>query len=225
MKKFFGSLIALTVLSSAAFAADMPLRKAPPLAPEYATDWSGFSIGLLGGYGWADAKPDFGGKTLSGFHDPSMRGWVAGGYAGYNWNPGSFVLGLEGDYTQADITETQTLGESFTIRTKVDRLASARARVGYLVTPHLLAYGTGGIGFGSGVAEIVGSPFSARGNGWGWVAGAGLEYSLGAKLKLRAEYLHYDLGTVNFASGIPFSLNVNAAVTVDVVRAGLGFQF
>jgi outer membrane immunogenic protein len=222
MRKTLATLIAFAALSGSAFAADMPLRKAPPPAPDYAADWTGFTVGLLGGGGWANAKPDV---DIAPFSDPSGKGWVLGAYAGYNWQLGTaLVVGVEGDYTQAALKDDQTV-DGATIHTKVDRLASARARVGLLVTPNLLAYGTGGIGFGSGVinASFGEGTATARGNGWGWTAGGGLEYSLGAKLKLRAEYLHYDLGTVNFAaSGLT---SVNAATTVNVVRAGLGFQF
>lgn len=228
MRKTFSALIALAALSAPAFAADMPLRKAP-VAPEYAADWTGFTIGLLGGGGWATAKPDFGPFGGKIDFDGKLKGWVAGAYAGYNWQVANFVLGVEGDYTQADINNTQTIG-GIDVHTKVDRLASVRARVGFLVTPHLLAYGTGGVGFGSAEASATiptETPVNlvARGNHWGWVAGGGAEYSLGAKIKVRAEYLHYDFASANYAVGVPFNFNVNSTLTVDVVRAGLGIQF
>lgn len=233
MRKLFGSLIALAALSGSALAADLPVRKALPPAPEYAADWTGFNFGLLGGYGWSSEKPDFSplGGRPTGFSDPSGKGWVLGGYAGWSWQLGSsIVVGLEGDYTQADIKDDQTIGGT-TIHTKVDRLATVRARAGFLVNPNWLIYGTGGLGLGSAVADVTfdngeknTTTFAARGNHWGWTAGAGTEYSLGAKLKLRAEYLHYDLGAANYAfTGTPFT--INSKLTVDVVRAGLGFQF
>ena len=54
----------------------------------------------------------------------------------------------------------------------------------------------------------------------GWVAGAGMEISLGEKMSAKAEYLHFDTdsdGTI----GIPFS----PEATGDVVRLGLNYRF
>lgn len=231
MRKTFSALVALAALSGTAFAADLPVRKAAPPAPEYAADWTGFNIGLLGGYGWASEKPDF--STFGrpdGFRDPSGKGWVLGGYVGWSWQLGSaIVVGLEGDYTQADIKDDQTVG-GIAIHTKVDRLASVRARAGFLVNPNWLVYGTGGLGLGSAEADVTfgngekTTTFTARGNHWGWTAGAGTEYSLGAKIKLRAEYLHYDLGSADYTFTGP-NVTINSKLTVDVLRAGLGIQF
>ena len=50
-----GTMVAIGTAS----AADMPL-KAPPLPPAPVATWTGFYIGLNGGYGWRDnARPVF----------------------------------------------------------------------------------------------------------------------------------------------------------------------
>jgi len=81
---------------------------------------------------------------------------------------------------------------------KTNELASARARLGYVVFPGLFAYGIAGTGWGHTEFSSHGFTVSA-GNQFGWVAGAGLEYKLIEHVLLRAEYLHYDFAQTTFA--------------------------
>ena len=98
------------VLAGSAMAADMPL-KAPPV-PRVVSDWTGFYIGIHGGYGWArpsisdldlnQSNPNL--FSLVAFEQlsvqaPRLRGTVFGGHAGYNWQfRQRWVGGLEIDY-------------------------------------------------------------------------------------------------------------------------------
>jgi opacity protein-like surface antigen len=108
------------------------------------------------------------------------------------------------------------------------------------VRPDLLAYGTGGIGMGhfqsttTNSAVLLGpvarSVLVAGGTTeFGWVAGAGFEYKLLDRWLLRAEYLHYGFGNLSNALGgiytQPYTDNLNAQTTVDVVRGGLSYKF
>jgi outer membrane immunogenic protein len=108
----------------------------------------------------------------------------------------------------------------------------------------LIFYGTGGLGVArselSGASEglaatvtLLGAPAVTTAVGafgpatvhvtqFGWVAGAGAEYRLFEHLLLRAEYLHYDLGTATFALG---STAINVKTNVDVVRGGISYKF
>src|SRR5215510_4215013 len=158
------------VLAGSAIAADMPL-KAP--VPRAVSDWTGFYIGIHGGYGWA--RPSISDLDLNAtvatevsrdenfaLHAPRLRGAVFGGHAGYNWQTGQRgVVGLEIDYSAANIKSTQEGSAEFnvgdalsdrietrTLTSKLDSLASARARVGFLVGPEFLLYGTGGAAWG-----------------------------------------------------------------------------
>ena len=253
MKLLLGTtMIAGLMIAGAAQAADMPL-KAPPRAypaPEV-SDWTGFYLGIHGGYGWGKGTPDdfdIADLTDAPFHNPKPKGGVFGGHAGYNWQTGRFVGGLEVDYSFARLKETQSFSETFnscpddeesfcpdtfsrTLRTKVDALASARARAGFLIADNILAYGTAGIGWARSQAtatfsdcfECGTASFTAKSNNFGWVAGGGLEYKLTHNLLLRGEYLHYDFGSVGYAFE-PFG-TVNAKLTVDVARGGLSFKF
>src|ERR1041385_5861634 len=90
---------AAMLMSGAAFAADLPARmpaKAPLYAPVLYT-WTGFYVGGNFGWGWStgDANTTLGGVpgTVSG----SGNGALGGVQAGYNWQTGALVLGVEAD--------------------------------------------------------------------------------------------------------------------------------
>src|SRR3954462_4806058 len=92
-----------------AFAADLAVphayTKAPPVAVDPGTNWSGFYAGLNIGYGWGRSanKADFidsGGGALrsstAGTFD--LNGVNGGGQIGYIWQREMFVVGLEADF-------------------------------------------------------------------------------------------------------------------------------
>ena len=205
MRKVVGLIGGTLLFAGPALAADLGRPPPAPVAPVYLSDWAGFYIGIHGGYGWGDTKFDF----FTG-DNAKLKGGLVGGHAGYNWQYGSVVAGLEADFDATDIKQTAPLA----FEEKTNELASARARLGYLVFPGLLAYGTAGAGWGHFHASsaVLGSLNS---NEFGWTAGAGLEYKLVEHILLRAEYLHYD-----FAKD-----DNNAKNTVDVIRGGLSYKF
>src|SRR5262245_60426587 len=206
-------------LAGSAMAADMPIT-APPV-PRVVSDWTGFYIGIHGGYGWA--RPSISDFDLNHSNPhlleglslpaPKLKGAVFGGHAGYNWQWGQRgVVGLEIDYSTAniksarvaivDLTDCCNEIDNRTLQSKLDSLASARARVGFLVGSELLLYGTGGAAWGhtkftdtvvidalNGDSDNV-SASRASANHFGWVAGAGGEWKLwNTGMMFRIEYL------------------------------------
>jgi outer membrane immunogenic protein len=171
-----------------------------------------------------------------GSFNASPKGGLVGGQAGYNWQYGAVVAGLEIDYSVANINASGGVGTFIDVcegylpgvvtRTvKFDALASARARLGYTVLPNLLAYGTVGPGWGHSEVNVSMSydgGGSAYANNFGWVAGGGLEYKLWEHVLMRAEYLHYDFARTTYST--PLAV-INAASTVDVIRGGLSYKF
>jgi opacity protein-like surface antigen len=225
-----GLLASIVAGAGTAGAADLAVKAPPRAAPVYLSDWAGFYLGVHGGYGWGDTTFD----DLS-ILNASPKGGVFGGHAGYNWQYQSVVGGLEVDFSGADINTSSviaTIGPQRNLvalvapinisrEVKIDELASARARLGYLIFPGLLAYGTAGIGWGHSELTLSAGPasISSNANEFGWVAGGGLEYKLMEHLLLRAEYLHYDFAKVSYFGVL------NAANKVDVARAGLSYKF
>ncbi len=243
--KFDPDRFALGYPGSAAAAAPVLYAKAP-VAPLPWT-WAGMYLGVHGGYGWGNDPFN---KTLflNGTNFPPLsgvdsRGYVAGFHAGANWQSRSVVGGLELDISATDIkgsTSSTAGGLTATQGDKFDPLGSVRARLGYLVTPNVLVYGTGGLGWTqsttvNGFAPgFVPASLTAQNWMFGWVAGIGGEMRLGNTNWLgRVEYLHYDFGNTGAFSGTfpGFNAALTSAsalnsghVTTDVVRAGLSYK-
>jgi outer membrane immunogenic protein len=203
-------------------AADMPVKAPPPRvvppAPVYLSDWAGFYIGVNGGGGFAQDKFSV---------DPVLRnskptGGLVGGHAGYNWQSGNIVGGLETDFDGAFISKTFVPEAGVMLKDKTDELATVRARLGYLVLPNLLAYGTAGAAFGHTEINKTAAAINATDgiSQFGWVAGAGLEYKILGPLIARAEYLHYDFENTSLPS-----LLGNVKESIDTVRGGLSYKF
>jgi opacity protein-like surface antigen len=73
MKRFLLSSVALLGFATVAGAADLPRRTAPPVfAPVYAPvfTWTGFYVGVNGGYGWGNDNDDNG--AFVGLLDPGL---------------------------------------------------------------------------------------------------------------------------------------------------------
>jgi outer membrane immunogenic protein len=212
--KFWTGISALAAIAAgvcAASAADMavpvykaPVYKAPPVI---VSDWAGFYVGINGGGAWVDTTFD----TIKS-ENTKASGGVFGGHVGYNWQFGSFVVGVEGDFDGADVSKTDVLG----VTQKLDELGTVRARAGYTFAPSLLAYGTAGYAYAHAKFSDAATSVSVDENGW--VAGAGVEYKVWGPLIARAEYLHYDFNKFTLPGD-------NGKTTVDVVRAGLSYKF
>jgi opacity protein-like surface antigen len=252
-----GLLALVAAGAGPAMAADIAARPAaqpPVVAPVYVPDWVGFYVGINGGGGWGHTSFDpqnFFTETILGttftttpFIPPngSPSGGVFGFQFGHNWQWGQVVGGLEIDFDGADLKQTSTFffpGDpfaTFTSEPKIDELASARGRLGYLIFPNWLLYGTAGMGWGhfrlntteTVVVPGVFSSFASNtqyASEFGWVAGVGLEWKFWDHWLLRGEWLHYDFGRTSqfdFVDGLD---NVNTRTTVDVARAALSYKF
>ena len=237
-------------LVAAAGAAPGPMIFKAPARVATPWSWSGFYLGAHGGYGWGHDPFNnaVAGVPLSGI---DSRGFLAGFQAGGNWQSGSVVGGLEIDLSGTDIngsTSNATSGAGTTTvasqTDKIERLGSARARLGYLATPSVLIYGTGGLAWTRLVQTADSSAFTAGAPtttsavatpSWqfGWVAGIGVESRLGDTNWLgRVEYLHYDFGDaggtseVDTAGGVVTFTSSSSLghLTTDVVRAALSYK-
>ena len=117
----------------------MPPAKAPAFVP-VAYNWTGFYLGINGGYGW-------GSSHWSGFGDSAEpSGGMVGGTAGYNWQGlGSpWVFGLEGDIDWTNIKGSFTSVACPTgCETKNNWLGTVRGRLGYALD-RVMPYVTGG---------------------------------------------------------------------------------
>ena len=163
--------------------------------------WTGVYVGANVGYGWVSGT----GLDGWGLDDPS--GFIGGVHAGYNHQFGHFVLGIEADYSWADISTSGTVLGVASVKASVDNLWTVRGRAGVVVGDNLLLYATAGYGEGTVKATATAGnvSFSSSGKGDGWIAGGGIEYAFTPSILGRVEGLFgEDLG---------------------VVRAGLSYKF
>ena len=214
--------VSALLLASAmpAAAADLPYYKAPPpvMAPVY--NWTGFYVGINGGYGWGTSDWS---AVPTANNKPS--GWLVGGTIGYNYQVGSIVWGIEGDWDWSNVKATVACAPGVNCSTENTWLATFRGRVGYAFD-RWLPYITGGGAYSKIQANInvpaFGLAASSSSNQLGWTVGAGLEYAFLSNWSAKIEYLYVDLGSFN--SAVAPVVN-NVSFKENIVRAGLNYKF
>ena len=221
MKRASAGWIALSLLLSAscANAADLsvaPLYKAPP-APAPAYNWSGFYAGVNGGGGWGHSWWN---TNATGF---PVSGGQAGGTAGYNWQLGGVVLGVEGDLDWSGFKGgVTTPGCPTGCSTSDSWLSTVRGRVGYSFG-RVMPYVTGGLAVGDIRAATPGFAGGDATNP-GWTAGGGVEFALPGNWTAKAEYLHVGLGHFDCTGCTAFPPD-NVSLQENVFRAGVNYHF
>jgi outer membrane immunogenic protein len=225
-------------------------RVLPAMKPGAPWNWTGGYAGINAGYGVGNdplSQLSLSGVPLavraSSFANANVSptGGLLGAQAGYNWQTGSFVLGLEADAqwtnqhnTSCSIACTTAFAVNFytTTEQKLDWFATARGRLGWAHDGYLL-YVTGGGAFG-GIEETDAVPPTAsasfRQNKSGWTAGGGIETHVSGNWTAKLEYLHLDLGSTTnmFAyqfGGFPFGVSTTSSLRDDLVRAGVNYKF
>jgi outer membrane immunogenic protein len=159
-------------------------------------------------------------------------GFLGGGQIGYNWQFANvFVAGLEADIQGVASNRSSAVGVTNTFSANfpelpvitgintsksLDYIGTVRGRIGWLFTPTLLVYGTGGLAYGgvnsqTGIVQqwvgagSVGAPYYTTGSfsdtRVGWTAGGGLEWMFLPNWSAKVEYLYYDLGSVSYGAG------------------------
>jgi len=167
------SLLALTV--SLGLVAGATVASAEGLDKGGKADWPNIPWSWQGVYGGVHL-----GSADAGWDD----GIIGGVQIGRNWRSGKVIYGIEGDI-------------SFSGTDGIDWFGTVRGRLGYLITPGILAYGTAGLGL---------IDFEHHGTETEFVFGLGVEGRLTDATTLRLEYL-------NFSDS-----------DIDVVRVGLNFK-
>jgi len=226
MKAFLFSSAAALALAGAvgtASAADLARRPPPPpptrapvVVPPY--NWTGFYIGINGGYGFGRSKWDGLPATLD------VNGGMVGGQLGYNWQFGQFVYGVEGDGDWTDLRGTNVANCPFAFcKTRNDFLATARGRFGF-AADRWLPYVTGGLAVGNIRATVPDLAGIDKTNA-GWTVGGGLEFALSGNWTAKAEYLYVDLGNANCSALCGLTAGNNVSLTTNVVRGGINYRF
>jgi outer membrane immunogenic protein len=218
------------LLAIPAHAADMPvLRKAAPV--EMTDPWSGLYFGLSGGWGKASSDHS---NALGDLGSLDQKGWVAGGYAGYNWRPGPVMIGVELDISDADLEGSTFAGPCGALGpqgcdTKLAWFYTGRVRLGVPYGP-VMPYITGGaMVTGLKVIEGFTNPSGASPHLWGWVAGGGLEIMPIPQWVIRGEFLHGDMSSTFQANDIAGAFGAGTGLAnvsehnINIARIGITY--
>src|SRR6185312_7753145 len=154
--------LALLAIPFAASAADMPVKnyyKGAPRSVMSYYNWSGLYVGAVVGYGFGSSTWSPSGLSIS------PKGMMYGATLGYNWQMGSFVYGLEGDYSISSVKGSVAC-LAFSCETSNTSLGTVRGRIGYAMD-RFLPYFTAGAAFGNIKASTTaGNGDSASKIGW-----------------------------------------------------------
>ncbi len=182
---------------------------------------NGFGIGAASAGTGAPANSGFGAGSIgaafgNSFSETFDSGFVGGAHVGYDLQFDRVVVGAVLDINATDIQMRQEAFSNtpafYTATRDLDYLATARLRAGYLVTPSVLAYATGGAAYGdvsysfttdspaatgnarSGAAALATTSFVDN-EDWGYSVGGGMEVKIVDNLSFGAEYLYTNLGS------------------------------
>jgi outer membrane immunogenic protein len=241
MRTYLLSASLLVLTGASAFAADLspaPVPVKAPVAPMVSLyNWTGFYIGVNGGGGW-NSWTGSAAAAGPGINSLNGSGGLAGGTVGGNYQIGNVVLGLEGTYDWADISNTQVGALGFgagtlTLVTKNDYIATVAGRVGYAFD-RVLIYGKGGAAFTRDKlnANLVGPvPGTAVGtfDRTGWLAGAGVEWAFWGNWSVKAEYDYMGFGSLNEGTFVTTGGLAVAPATVKLniqtATVGINYKF
>lgn len=233
-KRLLAVVLSSTALVGTAFAADLP----EPVMP--AGDWTGFHIGVGGGYGGVnhrlalDASDD--GDSLGDVFSLSGVGGEGGLFTvegGFDYQFGDqFVAGVSGDYTYSNIGTDlsvdipNTFSGSYSL--DASNSFSVLGRLGWLSNPDTLVYGLVGWTW----TEFEGD-FSGGGPDYsfdldGLTVGAGIETRFTPNITGKLEYRYVDYGDNSLISGDigeDIFLDLYNDTSMQTIRAVVSYRF
>jgi outer membrane immunogenic protein len=232
VRPIFASFASIAFMGTA-LAADLPTRKTAPefTPPPPPFTWTGFYVGGYAGGGFGSAHwndlpfPNF---TNGSNLDPS--GFVGGGLAGFNYQTGPAVFGIEGEVGYNGVSSSQdyiyrdgTLRHEKFDSSDVERI---RGRLGYAFNNALL-YFAGGGSFTDGRLSIFNPAFGTGAavskSYTGFNVGGGVEYAFTSNWIGRVEYIYDDFGNETYAPGAFDARRVS--FTENTVRAAIEYKF
>jgi opacity protein-like surface antigen len=258
-----GALRSWTIAAALAFAmlpaaaADLPIEAYPVRPVLVVFRWTGIYAGVhvggASGYLTETSIPSVlppipgvppipGGAVAPLPTSLTTSGWLAGGQIGANYQVESWVLGIEGQASWANLkgsTSCAANGVAPAIvlgpgncTAKIDSLGTAGARLGWAFD-RLLLYGKGGAAWTNDNYQVLIPTnlrqlvYSTNLTRWGWMAGLGIEYAFTDNWTAKIEYNYMDLGTyaVRFADALTnIFLDSNTRERVNVVKVGVNYR-
>ena len=251
IRKLFAAAAFVALGTGSVLAADMAphYAKAPMVEPVWT--WTGFYLGGNVGAGvgkndWGDLSTVFGAPVVSpgvpGGNGTTM-GALGGIQAGYNYQAGWVVVGVQGDLDWTGITgHISGKPGNFDGDQKISTswLSTITGRVGGVVGQNTLVYVKGGgawtrfkynINVFDGLTLLGTYPTVSDGR-FGWTFGFGTEYHFDQHWSgfVEADYMDFGTKTISFPQGaglsplavIPFTSSINQRLLL--VKAGLNYK-
>lgn len=202
----------------AASAADIytpPPAVVPIYTPVSVYNWSGFYVGVNGGWGWGQQTAD----TGAAFSGP-ISGGILGAHAGYNFMfANNIVAGVEADVAWSGQNGTVTPGP--TVTQSLGWYSTFRGRVGYAFN-NVLPYVTGGFAIGGGTRTTsIGGGLSDSQTHTGYVLGAGVEWAFAQNWTAKLEYQYVNLGAKTYN----ITATPSVGLTDNIVKVGIAYKF
>jgi outer membrane immunogenic protein len=200
--KIIFALAAAALTASAASAADMGMGAYSVPSVYAAYNWMGPYVGVNLGYEWGSVS-----------NNPTRPSGIAGGVqAGYNWQNGSFVYGMETDLQLSaadDVLAPWKFSNPW--------FGTVRGRGGFAAN-NILFYATGGLAYGALRGEFFG--LSELKTSVGWTLGAGLEVGFAPNWSGKVEYLYLDLANRYYSV-----TGTNNGLSTNLLRLGVNYRF
>ena len=272
LKRFLSTGVAISALvfgaghEEIAHAGDLPVKAPPaqaqPLPAIY--NWSGFYAGLNSGAAWGSYDPQMATNSdkgvidtpsaavINSFGNQSIKpfGFSGGAQAGYNWQVGNWVAGIEGDFSYLHLSGAATTFVPYALPStataqinaygNANWLATLRPRIGWAVNNWLL-YATGGVAVTNFKDDFVLTGVTADGTSiyqqsshlnnipLGYAVGGGFETAINEKWSVKAEYLYIDFGrftATQTATNDPVLMPTQSAdLKANLLRVGLNYRW
>ena len=228
-----------------------PVVPAPYVPPVVVPTWRGFYLGGFVSGHWGEV--DVEGRRrddldLRGIDfQVDIDGILGGVVGGWNFQAGSWVFGVEGDWGWGEIDGTSTRRfatelEDVSLRFKVDdfdihQAAHIRGRIGWAGWhPNFLLFAAGGGAFAEGQLRVLSTLETPVGNfripllsgfdeQWhtGWTVGGGFDWKITPHFVLRAEYLFDMYGNEDYEfKGNRYNVDIDH---IHTVRGALIWKF
>lgn len=262
-----GLLALLTAFDRTAVAASRQSKRthkastAAPTPVRATHDWAGFYVGVNAGGAWGSYGAQTttndsgaigaGATSVDAAGNQIIRpyGFTGGSQAGYNWQSGNWVAGVEGDLeylhlngasaNYVPLAPFSTATAVINTYGNTNWLATARPRVGW-ASGNWLFYATGGVAVTSFKDDFALSRVTSTGTATylqssrldnltvGYALGGGIETSIADRLSVKAEYLHVGFGRSSASQSVttdPAQFTVQSAnLSANIVRVGLNYH-
>jgi opacity protein-like surface antigen len=220
MKSILLASVAVAGLFGAsALASDLPTKtpvnKTPIATPPY--NWSGFYVGANFGGGWTNGNLNIPGNNFYG----GITELIGGFQAGYNFQAGHLLFGVEGDFDWASFDHpalpVPTLGS-----VSQHWISTVAGRFG-LVNDRWLVFGKVGGGWVQSTATLngPGPVWNGSNTDAGWLIGGGIEYGFKAHWTVKLEYDYLTQSRWN-STTVPA---VELSRDVQMIKAGINYKF